>query len=189
MKKQIIIDDPRLITAQCSTLVPIETVHENPWFSVRNRKGYFTIEYNQLQVLILPIVDNNAIVMVRVNRPVVTDITLELPAGGAKDNESPVEAAAREMAEETGIVVTDLNRFNMLPPLIHMPRSPILPYIFQVHLSEHEFFQRKPHDLEIESVECFSFDEIVRKIDEGEIYIGLQVAMLARYLIQNQFLR
>lgn len=184
-----LLNDPRLISPQCFNLTPVETVHENPWFVVRNRKGYFTIEYNMPQVLILPIVDNKAIVMVRVYRPVIVDNTLEIPAGGAKKNESPVEAAARELAEETGIVVVDMNRFEMLPPLIHMPRSPILPYIFQVHLSVHEFSQRKLHDREIESVECFSFDEIVRKINEGEIYIGLQVAILARYLIQNQFLK
>src|SRR3990172_493227 len=128
-KKRDLLNDLRPVSAQCISLTPVETIHTNPWFSVRNRKGYFSIEYNMPQVLILPIVDNKAIVMVRVDRPVIADITLELPAGGAKDNESPVEAAAREMVEETGIVVTDLNRFNMLPPLIHMPRSPILPYI------------------------------------------------------------
>lgn len=104
-KKRDLLDDPRLVTAQCISLTPVETVHENLWFSVRNRKGYFTIEYNKPQVLILPIVDNNAIVMVMVDRPVVADITLEIPDGGAKDNESPVEAAARELAEETGISI------------------------------------------------------------------------------------
>ena len=82
-RQREILDDPRLVKAQCSTLVPVETLHENPWFSVRNRKGYFTVEYNMPQVLILPIVDNKAVVMVRVDRPVVADVTLELPAGGA----------------------------------------------------------------------------------------------------------
>lgn len=184
-----IFNDPRLVTSQCSNLTPVETVHENPWFSVRNRKGYFTVEYNMPQVLILPIVDNNAIVMVRVDRPVVADITLELPAGGAKDSESPVEAAARELAEETGILVSDLNRFNILPPLIHMPRSPILPYIFQVHLAQQEYDLRKDHDHEITGVECFSFNEILQKIERGEIYIGLQIAILLRYFIHNQIVK
>lgn len=178
--------DPRLIAAQCTSLIPVETVHENPWFSVRNRKGYFTIEYNMPQALILPIVNNNAIVMVRVNRLVVADVTLELPAGGAKDNESPVEAAGRELAEETGIAISDLNRFEMLPPLIHMPRSPILPYIFQIHLTQQEFDLRGVHDHEIVDVECFSFNDLLKIIAEGEIYIGLHVAIIVRYLIRCQ---
>ena len=35
------------------------------------------------QVIILPVVDNDSIVMVKVKRPVINDETLELPAGSA----------------------------------------------------------------------------------------------------------
>lgn len=187
--KKCLLNDPRLVKAQCISLVPVVTVHENPWFSVRNRKGYYTIEYNMPQVLILPIVDNNSIVMVRVDRPVIADITLEVPAGGLKDNELPVETAGRELAEETGIVVSDLKRFQMLPPLIHMPRSPVLPYIFQIHLTKQEFDFRGVHDHEIVSVECLTFNDVFRKIAEGEIYIGLQIAIITKYFINNQIIK
>jgi len=183
------LNDPRLKMAQCSSLIPVETVHENPWFSVRNRKGYYTIEDNMSQVAILPIVDNKAIVMVRVYRPVIADNTLEIPAGGSKKNESPVETAARELSEETGIAVGDLSRFELLPPLIYSLRSPLLPYIFKIDLTKDEFQSRKAHDNEIMSVECFSFDDIVGKIATGEIYIGLQIAVITRYLIINQSLK
>ncbi|MFA4828271.1 MAG: NUDIX hydrolase [Thermodesulfovibrionales bacterium] len=181
--------DPRLSAAQCISLVPVETVHQNLWFTVRNRKGYYTIEDNMSQVAILPIVDNEAIIMVRVFRPIIMDNTLEVPAGGAKGTESPVEAAARELSEETGITIGDLSRFEMLPPLIYSLRSPLLPYIFKIDLTKEEFRSRKAHDNEIMSVECFSFDEIVGKIATGEIYIGLQIAVITRYLILNQSLK
>lgn len=179
------INDPRLNEPACITLLPVETLHHNAWFSVRNRGGYYTIEYNQPQVMILPIVDNKAVVMVRVYRPVIDDITLEIPAGGTKENEMPIEAAIREFREETGITINDKNRFEMLPPLVHMPRSPRLPYYFQVHLSKDEFKHRAAHDDEIASVEYFEFDEVLRKIIKGEIFIGLQIAIITRYLLQN----
>jgi len=124
-------DDPRLTAPQCHSLQPVTTTHANPWFSVKNRGGYFTIEENTPQVQILPIVENKSIVMVRVYRPVIADNTLELPAGGTNGDELPVSVALREFREETGILVSDLNRFQMLPPLVHMARSPILPYIFK----------------------------------------------------------
>ncbi|MEW6088408.1 MAG: NUDIX hydrolase [bacterium] len=187
--RKYLLNDPRLVEAQCFSLIPVETVHENPWFAVRNRKGYFTVEYNMPQVLILPIVDNNSIVMVRVDRPVVADRTLEVPAGGLKDNELPVETAGRELAEETGILISDLNRFQMLPPLIHMLRSPVLPYIFQIHLTRQEFDSRGVHDNEIVSVECFTFNDILEKIAEGEIYIGFQIAIIAKYLINRKIIK
>jgi ADP-ribose pyrophosphatase len=182
-------DDPRLTTPQCNFLQPVTTSHENPWFSVKERGGYFTIEYNTPQVLILPIIDNRAIVMVRVCRPVIADNTLELPAGGTNGGELPGEAAARELCEETGILVSDLNRFQMLPPLVHMARSPILPYIFQIHLTQQEYDFKKDHDHEISGVECLSYKEILQKIERGEIYIGFQIAIIVRYFIYNQIIK
>lgn len=182
-------DDPRLTSPQCHSLQPVTTSHVNPWFSVKNRGGYFTIEYNTQQVLILPILDNRAIVLVRVYRPVIADNTLELPAGGTNGDELPVSAAVRELHEETGILVSDLNRFQMLPPLVHMARSPILPYIFQVHLDQQEYDLRMDYDHEISGVECFSYKEVLQKIKRGELYIGLQIAVIMRYFICNQIIK
>lgn len=185
LKMKSIIDDPRLNSAQCTSLVPIEKVHENPWFYVFNRGGYFTIENKHPQVLILPIVDNNSVVIVRVKRPVIVDNTLELPAGGAKTGESPEQAAQRELSEETGIYIADLRRFQLQPPLVLMPRIPDLAHIYQIHLTREEFDARSKHDDEILSVECFSFREALKKIENNEIYLGYQIAILMRFLLQN----
>lgn len=178
-------DDPRLNSAQYTSLTPIEKVHENPWFYVFNRGGYFTIENKHPQVLILPIVDNNSVVIVRVKRPVIVDNTLELPAGGAKPGEPPEQAAQRELAEETGIYIADLKRFQLQPPLVLMPRIPDLAHIYQIHLTQKEFDARHKHDDEILSVECFSFREALKKIENNEIYLGYQIAILMRFLLQN----
>lgn len=179
-------DDPRLYSPQCISLTPVEKMHENPWFCVFNRGGYFTIEYNQQHVLILPIVENSSVVMARVRRPIIADNTLELPAGGVKAEESPLEAAQRELSEETGIFVSDLNRFCPQSPLVLTPRHPYLAHIFHIQLTQKEFKERSKHDDEIISVECFSFKEILDKIEKSEIYIGFQIAILIRFFIQNR---
>ena len=31
----------------CTGLQPVETLHENEWFSTRNRGGYYTVEYHR----------------------------------------------------------------------------------------------------------------------------------------------
>ena len=176
-------DDPRLVAPQCSGLTPIETVHSNPWFAVRNRGGYFTVEYHRVQVVILPVVDDRAIVMPRVRRPILADATLELPAGGACDGESPVETAARELAEETGIRVDDRRRFVLLPPLAITPRFPVLPHVFQVDLSAREYADRGEHDHEVADVACLAFGAIADKIAAGEIYNGFYIGVVARFLL------
>lgn len=131
----------------------------------------------------MPIVENHSVVMVRVKRPVIADNPLELPAGGARENESPVEAAARELAEETGIEIEDLKRFEMLPPVATSPnRYPVLPYIYQGHIVREEYESRKHHDSEVVGIECIGFEEVRTMIALGEIYVSLPIAIISRFL-------
>jgi 8-oxo-dGTP pyrophosphatase MutT (NUDIX family) len=186
----ISIDDLRMIAPQCTSLTPVVTIHENRWFALRNRGGYYTIEYHRPQVAVLPIVDNHSIVMVKVKRPVIDDIPLELPAGAAKVDEKPVTTAARELQEETGIRIAQSDRFQLLPSLvISSSRYPILPWIYQIDISKREFDLRDPHDEEIVSVECISFEEVQRRIICSEIYISLAVAVLSRFLFSKNELK
>ena len=59
---------PRLTTRQCFSMDPVKAIHENQWFRVRNRGGFFTTEYLRPKVIILLIVDNHSLVMVKVKR-------------------------------------------------------------------------------------------------------------------------
>jgi 8-oxo-dGTP pyrophosphatase MutT (NUDIX family) len=179
-----------MIAPQCPSLEPVETVHENKWFALRNRGGYYTIEYHRFQVAVLPVVDNHSIVMAKVKRPIIDDIPLELPAGAAQADENPVTTAARELQEETGIKIPQGDRFKLLHPIaISSSRYPILPWLYQVDISKREFDLRDPHDEEIVSVECIPFEEVKRKIIGGEIYISLAVAVLSRFLFSKMEFR
>jgi len=180
------IDDPRLITPQCTSLKPVEKVHENPWFVVRNRGGYFTTEYRHLQVIILPVVAHKYILMVRVKRPVINDVTLELPAGSGKENEDPYTAAAREFEEETGIKIVDHQRFVAIPPVAGSPnRNPNLLHIFKIDLTIEEFGNRGENDQEIEAVELLDFNGIKQKLITGDIYVAVPTAVISRFFLSH----
>jgi ADP-ribose pyrophosphatase len=177
-------DDPRLRAPQCTTLIPVATVHENPWFKVKRRGDFYTTEYPALDVIILPVVEHEAVLMVRVKRPVVADVTLELPAGSTKPAESPLRAAARELEEETGIRVSDLKRFEMISPLAGSPnRNPLLLNIFSVNITGSEYQARGSHDDEITAVELLPFRKVRELIAQGDIYVAVPVAVLSRYLL------
>ena len=179
----ISIDDPRMVKPQCRSLQPVSTEHINPWFSLKNRGGYYTLEYHQPQVAILPVVDNHSIVMIRVKRPVLDDTPLELPAGAADLNETPTETAARELKEETGIQIDRIDRFNLLPSIAISPnRYPVLPWIYHIDISQNEFDIRQQHDEEVTSVECLKYEEVKSKILNGGIYISLAIAIVSRFL-------
>ena len=178
--------DPRLSTLACPELVPVETLHENPWYSVRNRGGFFTVEYRLRRIVVLPVVNQDSIAMVRVKRPVINDTPLELPAGALEKDEDAATGAARELLEETGIKVTNLDRFiSMAPISVSSTRNPNLSYIFKVDISEKEYVNRQPHDDEIYSVERFAINDLAKKMASGEIYVSLALAVLGIFLVSR----
>ena len=180
--------DPRLEAPACNDLKPVVEIHQNNWFALRKRGEYFTIEYNEPQVVVLPTIEEYAMVLVSVKRPVISDCPLELPAGGCRNGEKPVAAASRELKEETGIDIRDLNRFKMMPSISILPnRFPVMPWIFSVNISQKEYDSRLEHDHEIEKVHCLSIKEAIEKIINGEIYISLPMAIISKYILTRHF--
>lgn len=170
----------------CPRLKPVLLSHENPWFKVMSRGSYYSIEYDRPQVVVLPVLNGNSIIMVRVCRPLIGDSPLELPAGGSENGETPRMAAMREFAEETGIDIKDPLRFIPELPISEMPgRIPVLLSVFRVDVSQYEFDSRLCHDSEIVSVEAMSFMEAARRLIEGEIYLSSPVAIISRLLLVN----
>ena len=59
-------------------------------------------------VCVVPLDDEDNVVMVRQYRKPVGELLLEVPAGGMDPGESPQDAAQRELREETGYVADEL---------------------------------------------------------------------------------
>ena len=90
-----------------------KTVFETEWFSVEQEyfdqtealggKPYYRLNSPD-GVIILALTDRGEIVLIRQFRPALDEYTLELPSGAVDATESPPQAAARELYEETGYV-------------------------------------------------------------------------------------
>jgi len=151
-----------------------------------SRGSYYTMEYERPQVVILPILDRDSIVLVRVRRPLIDDCPLELPAGDSREGETPRMAAMREFREETGIRITDPLRFVPELPVSEMPgRIPVLLSVFSVNVSQSEFDSRLRHEDEIVCVEAISFAEVVRRLVSGEIYLSCPAAIISRFMLKT----
>lgn len=70
-------------------------------------------------VAIVPYDEDGNIICVKQYRHAVQELSIEIPAGGINDNESPMEGALRELREETGYIC-DLDT---VVPLIEMYTS------------------------------------------------------------------
>ncbi len=158
-------------------------LHTNPWFAVRYRRGYFTIEHHLPQVVTLATVERRAAIMVRVPRRLLGDTTLELPAGSADETETPIEGAAREFTEETGIRV-DAKRLRPYMSLAVMPnRTAERVHVFRVELTPEEYANRGRHDHEVTRVELVPLQDVPRLIARGSLYLALPVAVLGAFLL------
>ena len=126
--------------------------------------------------------------MPKVFRKILGGAVWELPAGGVQKNENPEEAALRELREETGVSITDISRLIPENTLVVSPnRLPMFPSIYSVHISQNEFDNRSMHDDEVESVDCFSINEIKAMIETGEIITSITLAILGRFILGKDF--
>lgn len=94
------------------TIVSSKHIYENPWISVREdqvitpsaTKGiYGTVSFKHIAIGIIPIDDKGYTYLVGQYRYPLNEYSWEIPMGGGKLNEPLLEAAQRELKEETGI--------------------------------------------------------------------------------------
>lgn len=95
-----------------------ETVFQTEWFSIEQEsldhieslrgKPFYRINLPD-GVIILAMAETGEIILVKQFRAAFNQYTLELPSGSIDGSESPQEAAARELYEETGYLCRSLS--------------------------------------------------------------------------------
>ena len=128
-------------------------------------------------VVVLPLLDDQRILMIRNKRYAVGQVLLELPAGTLEKNEDPMNCAGRELLEETGHLA------GRLKPLGNFFSSPGI-------LSE-KMYAFAAYDLDKQTAALEEGEEIelhettlpqaVQMIRDGQIHDGKTIATLLMY--------
>jgi 8-oxo-dGTP pyrophosphatase MutT (NUDIX family) len=92
-------------------------VYDNAWISLveheavapsgRFTPSYGVVRFKNLAVAVLPLHEDGTVTLVGQNRLPHGDYVWEIPEGGAPLDEDPLEAAKRELREETGLTARD----------------------------------------------------------------------------------
>ncbi len=128
-------------------------------------------------VVILPLLDDERVILIRVRRYAVGQSLLELPAGTLEKGELPINCAGRELLEETGYIA------NKLTPLGSFFTSPgILSERMYGFVATGLEFQGQELE-EGEEIELVPtpMDDVLDMIRSGAIEDGKTIAALLMY--------
>jgi 8-oxo-dGTP pyrophosphatase MutT (NUDIX family) len=97
-----------------------KTVFATPWFQVQEaasggKHPNYSINSPDF-VCIIAVTEKNELLLVRQFRHAVAEMTLELPAGHVEKDETPEQAARKELLEETGHVAEKFELLASLSP-------------------------------------------------------------------------
>jgi 8-oxo-dGTP pyrophosphatase MutT (NUDIX family) len=121
---------------------------------------------------------DNDVVLIRQYRHGTRTITLEIPGGVIEGNDSPEEAAKRELREETGYHASHMRLLGH----VH-PNPAFLNNICYTYLAREVFIAGEQEQDEKEDIEVVlrPLKEIPRLIQEGEITHSLILAAFYRF--------
>lgn len=147
-----------------------KVIYKNPWITVREDKvvrpdgsdGLFGIINYGEGVCVLPMDKDMNVYLIKEFMYAIERFDFELPSGGIEENEKPVEAARRELFEETGLKSDKLISLGVANPLTMIVRSP-----FHMFLALNCVQVGKGEDgIEIKKV---PWKKIMEMVESGEI--------------------
>lgn len=162
-----------------------KTVYQNPWFEVvQDGRWHYIYEPNAQQGAVIIARQEQEFILVRIPRHAQQSLQLEFPRGYGEANETAVQAAVRELCEETGFTVAA----NTLVALGEVrPNTAILASrlpVFYVDIPPNQAPEQ--HDEEAVEVVRLTGEQLDQQIAEGVISCGITLAALQLFYVKQR---
>ncbi len=167
----------------------VKKVYKNKWISVINNRNFYTVDENLKQVTIIPVF-HNKVILVRQYRPAIKKFTLEFPGGGIKKFENSKKAAARELFEETGIKIVNLNKFKKIGKICVNPlRNTRIPLLYYVNIDINEIPKKFKQSDEIKKCIIIDLSSFLSYCKRGLIISSYMISAYFLYILKFKKLK
>lgn len=128
-------------------------------------------------VVIMPITEDNELIMVQEARTPIEKIVLTFPAGMIEKGEDPKQAAIRELEEETGYLTHNIKKIREIHPTIGYSNEKLIIFLAKdlekthMHLDDTE-------DIEVVKI---PLEEVKKMLDKNEIITASETVALLHY--------
>jgi 8-oxo-dGTP pyrophosphatase MutT (NUDIX family) len=167
------------------TILDQKPVYENAWislteFQVINPSGgrgiYGKVHYKHIAVGIIPLdADWNTWLVGQYRFPL-DQFSWEIPEGGGRMDEDPVDAAKRELIEETGLIAKDWIKIATM----HLSNS-VSDELAVIYLARNlEQKKADPEETEKLFIKKLHFDEVAAMLEKGLITDSMSVAAIQK---------
>ncbi len=168
-----------------------EVVYDNPWMQVTHEEVtrpngtegiYGVVHFKSNAVGVIAIDDDDNTWLVKQSRYPNNETTIEIPEGGGSLNEVPLDAAKRELKEETGF--TAVHWEQLLELRTSNSTTDEKAYLFlATDLTAGEQDLEDTEDIELIKV---SIDKAIEMAMNGEIIDAMSVAALLKLAVLRQ---
>lgn len=164
-------------------------IYENPWIAIREdqvlrpdgKPGIYGVVSMQNKAIgVLPVHQDGSVTLVGQFRYTVGEYSWEIPEGGCPRGEEPLEAARRELREETGLAASTWKPLGR----VHLSNSVSDEEGFLFVALDLEQFEPEPEGTEDLQIRRVSWDEALRMARHGEITDGLSLIAIFRHALE-----
>ncbi len=155
------------------------------YINPRNNKKVFFYHLKLSDwTVIIPITEENKVIMVKQFRPGAKKYFYEFPGGLIDKNENPEQAAKRELLEETGYYSDNLTLLNVSYPLPAFQTSKCFIFLAENVIKKNNYLQLdEGEDIEILNM---SVDDVKNLLFQNKLDNSIMALAFSLYLLKKQ---
>lgn len=132
------------------------------------------LEYDD-EVMVFALMKGQQVVMIKQYRHGIRDVILDFPGGSVDQGETPLEAAKRELMEETGYAGDNFIELGQVSPNPAIHRNQL--YMF-LAVDVEQSGEQHPFDVDGVEIVLMHLDDVVAKARSGELISSLNITTL-----------